>query len=307
MPNIFVQKIPFQNGVRKLGYLGSGRGHFAGRFGRPALHLFPSKLHILGETKHSIFETEIPVRQHGRLIFDEKRHWRNLGNKKNPQLIIKATCIFFSKISGGSIQKRRGWKSPRCVFAPPSRCDDTRCWVDKNNHDQRFCPFHRPRTVFRRRGRPHLSTSLFTRRWEFFKKPTHSKMHFLGSPWRDMRAKLSPSFTSGRMKMYFPMIMDTVKELLAILEPKAQGQEVVDCKVRHSISYKEIIKFSPPGNGSWFYDRRNRRLLLWCIKQQHAQFIVRIPPMGSENFPPFVGLFPAKRAIFHVAWSSWFP
>lgn len=47
-----------------------------------------------------------------------------------------------------------------------------------------------------------------------------------------MRAKLSPSFTSGRMKMYFPMIMDIVKDLLAILEPKAQGQQVIDCKVK---------------------------------------------------------------------------
>ena len=53
----------------------------------------------------------------------------------------------------------------------------------------------------------------------------------IGSPWRDMRAKLSPSFTSGRMKMYFPMIMDVVKELLSILDKKAANKEVIDAKV----------------------------------------------------------------------------
>lgn len=51
-----------------------------------------------------------------------------------------------------------------------------------------------------------------------------------GAPWRDMRAKLSPSFTSGRMKMYFPMICDVVKELLEILEPKAAKKEIIDAK-----------------------------------------------------------------------------
>lgn len=52
-----------------------------------------------------------------------------------------------------------------------------------------------------------------------------------------MRAKLSPSFTSGRMKMYFPMIMDIVKDLLNILEPKAHLQEIVDTKVLYLYKY----------------------------------------------------------------------
>lgn len=56
-----------------------------------------------------------------------------------------------------------------------------------------------------------------------------------------MRAKLSPSFTSGRMKMYFPMIMDIVKDLLNILEPKAHLQEIVDTKVLYLYIFDTYI------------------------------------------------------------------
>lgn len=72
--------------------------------------------------------------------------------------------ISTKNLTGGSLQKRRGWKSPRGFFAPPSRCHDPRCWIDKNHHDQRFCSFHWSWFILWRGSWPDLSSSLFPRR-----------------------------------------------------------------------------------------------------------------------------------------------
>jgi cytochrome P450 family 6 len=51
-----------------------------------------------------------------------------------------------------------------------------------------------------------------------------------GSRWRNLRVKLSPTFTSGKMKMMFQALVDCGHELGSILEKYASNEEVIEIK-----------------------------------------------------------------------------
>jgi cytochrome P450 family 6 len=51
-----------------------------------------------------------------------------------------------------------------------------------------------------------------------------------GNRWRNLRIKLSPTFTSGKMKMMFQTLVDCGNELGSILEKSASNEEVIEIK-----------------------------------------------------------------------------
>ncbi|KAG7206083.1 hypothetical protein KM043_003478 [Ampulex compressa] len=51
-----------------------------------------------------------------------------------------------------------------------------------------------------------------------------------GKKWRNLRVKLTPTFTSGKIKQMFLTMRETGDQLSAYLEPKAQARECVDIK-----------------------------------------------------------------------------
>ncbi|XP_069702398.1 probable cytochrome P450 6a14 [Periplaneta americana] len=51
-----------------------------------------------------------------------------------------------------------------------------------------------------------------------------------GSKWRNLRVKLSPTFTSGKMKMMFGTLVDCGNELQTCLETSAKNEEVIEIK-----------------------------------------------------------------------------
>ena len=51
-----------------------------------------------------------------------------------------------------------------------------------------------------------------------------------GSKWKNLRVKLSPTFTSGKMKMMFQILVDCGNELGSILEKCASNEEVIEIK-----------------------------------------------------------------------------
>ncbi|XP_069702403.1 probable cytochrome P450 6a14 [Periplaneta americana] len=51
-----------------------------------------------------------------------------------------------------------------------------------------------------------------------------------GSKWRNLRVKLSPTFTSGKMKMMFGTLVDCGKELQTCLETSAKSGEMLEIK-----------------------------------------------------------------------------
>ncbi|KAF2896447.1 hypothetical protein ILUMI_09727 [Ignelater luminosus] len=51
-----------------------------------------------------------------------------------------------------------------------------------------------------------------------------------GSAWKSMRSKLSPTFTTGKMKMMFNTLLDCSKELLVVMNNIAENHEILDVK-----------------------------------------------------------------------------
>jgi cytochrome P450 family 6 len=51
-----------------------------------------------------------------------------------------------------------------------------------------------------------------------------------GKRWRNLRVKLSPTFTSGKMKMMFQTLVDCGIELESILEKSASNEEIIEMK-----------------------------------------------------------------------------
>jgi cytochrome P450 family 6 len=51
-----------------------------------------------------------------------------------------------------------------------------------------------------------------------------------GSRWKNLRAKLTPTFSSGKMKMMFQILVDCGLELGSILEKCASNEEVIEMK-----------------------------------------------------------------------------
>lgn len=52
-----------------------------------------------------------------------------------------------------------------------------------------------------------------------------------GQRWKDLRSKLSPTFTSGRMKAMFPLIFECAQSLEDYLGEYAQSGQQFEAKV----------------------------------------------------------------------------
>ena len=51
-----------------------------------------------------------------------------------------------------------------------------------------------------------------------------------GKKWRNLRVKLTPTFTSGKMKQMFGTVVDCGEKLSQFLKPKADKREVIEIK-----------------------------------------------------------------------------
>ena len=61
--------------------------------------------------------------------------------------------------------------------------------------------------------------------------PLSAHLFFIdGQPWKDLRAKLSPTFTSGRMKMKFPIVLDTADQMIEYLASVPEKHNSMEMK-----------------------------------------------------------------------------
>ncbi|XP_011702928.1 PREDICTED: probable cytochrome P450 6a14 [Wasmannia auropunctata] len=61
--------------------------------------------------------------------------------------------------------------------------------------------------------------------------PLSNNLFFMpGKKWRNMRVKLTPTFTSGKLKQMFPILKECSEELAKYLESKAQMRDSVEMK-----------------------------------------------------------------------------
>ena len=62
-----------------------------------------------------------------------------------------------------------------------------------------------------------------------------------GLEWRNLRIKLTPTFTSGKMKMMFPIVLECADVLKKVLGPSADINDVVEIKTYFAKYTMDVI------------------------------------------------------------------
>jgi cytochrome P450 family 6 len=99
---------------------------------------------------------------------------------------------------------------------------------------------------------PELIKDIFVRHFDSFPDrgfhvseeadPLSQNLSFLGGQqWKDMRTKLSPTFTSGKMKMMFPNVVSSSDRMINYLMPYAQKVEPLEMKEVYASFTTEVI------------------------------------------------------------------
>jgi cytochrome P450 family 6 len=114
-----------------------------------------------------------------------------------------------------------------------------------------------------------------------------------GNRWRNLRVKLTPTFTSGKIRMMFPIVADCGHELGSILEESASKEETIEMKdilARYSTDVIASCAFGIQCN---------------CLKNPDAEF----RQWGRKAFEPTVKqlligfiseLFPAVMDVLKI-------
>lgn len=67
-----------------------------------------------------------------------------------------------------------------------------------------------------------------------------------GKKWKNLRVKLSPTFTSGKLKQMFPILKECSQELIKYLERRAQMRDTIEIKdviARYISKYMQYRKY----------------------------------------------------------------
>ncbi|XP_070493752.1 probable cytochrome P450 6a20 [Chironomus tepperi] len=77
---------------------------------------------------------------------------------------------------------------------------------------------------------------------DFRNDPLVNNLFFIdGQAWKDLRAKLSPTFTTGKMKLMFPIVSDIADGMIEYLLPHANGRKVLEMSEVYSSFTTEVI------------------------------------------------------------------
>jgi cytochrome P450 family 6 len=99
---------------------------------------------------------------------------------------------------------------------------------------------------------PELIKDIFVRHFESFHDhgfmsnekgdPLSANLFFKnGQAWRDLRAKLTPTFSSGKMKMMFPNVVRNCDRMIEHLKPYAESKEPLEVKEVFAAFTTEVI------------------------------------------------------------------
>ncbi|XP_076684084.1 putative cytochrome P450 6a14 [Andrena cerasifolii] len=87
-----------------------------------------------------------------------------------------------------------------------------------------------------------------------------------GKKWRNLRVKLTPTFTSGKIKQMFPILKATSDTLANFLEDKARLREVVEVKDIMSRYSMDVIMSVAFGITCDSFKNRNNDVRYWGLK-----------------------------------------
>jgi cytochrome P450 family 6 len=120
-------------------------------------------------------------------------------------------------------------------------------------------------------------------------EPLNDHLLFLrGKRWRNLRIKLSPTFTSGKMKMMFQTLVDCGIELGNILEKCASNEEVIEMKDILARYSTDIISSAAFGiqcnclkNPDAEFRQWGRKILKPSLRNSMIFFFLTIPNLLS--------------------------
>jgi cytochrome P450 family 6 len=115
-----------------------------------------------------------------------------------------------------------------------------------------------------------------------------------GSKWRNLRVKLSPTFTSGKMKMMFGTFVDCGKELQQCLQPFANNEDTIEIKdvlARYSTDIIASCAFGIQCN---------------CLKNPDAEFRnwgrkIFEPSLKTKLIRTLIFAFPSSARLFRLS------
>ena len=125
-----------------------------------------------------------------------------------------------------------------------------------------------------------------------------------GAKWRNLRIKLTPTFTSGKMRMMFPTLVDTGKHLQEYLQKPASKSEVIEIKDILARYSTDIISSCAFGIKCNSLENPDAEFRVWGRKIFQPTAKGRI--LGILNFliPSFTKMF--KVNIFPTDVSKYF-
>lgn len=107
--------------------------------------------------------------------------------------------------------------------------------------------------------------------------------------WRNLRAKLSPVFTSGKMKLMFPLMQECVEDLHEFLDSNKEEIEIKMTMKKYSV---DIISTCAFGINTYCFRDDNSEILKMATKLVDFKSFIRSISIFSFFFlPTFVDIF----------------
>src|SRR5699024_1646695 len=108
--------------------------------------------------------------------------------------------------------------------------------------------------------------------------------------WRNLRAKLSPVFTSGKMKMMFPLMQECVEDLHSFLDENSGGE--IETKMMMKKYSVDIISTCAFGINTFCFRNDNSEIFKMATKLVDFRSVIRSISIFSFFFlPTFVDIF----------------
>ncbi|PNF35807.1 putative cytochrome P450 6a14 [Cryptotermes secundus] len=111
-----------------------------------------------------------------------------------------------------------------------------------------------------------------------------------GNKWRNLRVKLSPTFTSGKMKMMFQTLVDCGQELGTILQETASREEIIEIKDILARYSTDIISSCAFGIQCHCLENPDAEFRRWGRKLFESSIILSLTGSLSALFPSMVSL-----------------
>ncbi|CAH1382250.1 unnamed protein product, partial [Tenebrio molitor] len=107
-----------------------------------------------------------------------------------------------------------------------------------------------------------------------------------GAKWRNLRMKLSPAFTSSKMKMMFPTLMDCEAGLQTRIEQECQHKQPIDIKEVFACFANDVIGSCAFGLDCHTFKEENSPFRIYskkCVEDSAIEMLKRIFACGFPN------------------------